>query len=139
MVEEQSRPGRLRDELVYPIVRRNLSALKESGVKVPMKAMAVIKNLPEGSSFTFPDGTVVSQSEAVEPPRAGRKVVVCGDTADARAIAGEELVCELFCFTVIVKHVLPVCMHRNFQTSLWSILVAMCQFALSVHRTRSGC
>uniref|UniRef100_A0A7S4SSL0 Metallo-beta-lactamase domain-containing protein n=1 Tax=Ditylum brightwellii TaxID=49249 RepID=A0A7S4SSL0_9STRA len=88
VVEEQSRPGRLRNELVQPIVRRNLKGLKENGFRVPMKVMAVIKNLPEGGSFTFPDGTVLTQSEAVEPERSGRKVVICGDTADARAIAG---------------------------------------------------
>jgi len=86
VVDEQSRPGRLNNELVEPIVKRNLKALKEAGFKIPMKAMAVIKNLPEGSAFTFPDGTVVTQEEAVEPPRSGRKVVICGDTADARAL-----------------------------------------------------
>lgn len=86
VVEEQSRPGRLRNELVEPIVKRNLKALQQAGFSIPMKAMAVIKNLPEGSAFTFPDGTVVAQADAVEPPRNGRKVVVCGDTADARAL-----------------------------------------------------
>lgn len=88
VVEEQTRPGRLRDEFVKPIVERNFRALKEAGFGVPMKAMAVIKNLPVGSAFTFPDGTVVSQEEAVEPPRKGRKVVICGDTASCRGIAG---------------------------------------------------
>lgn len=86
VVEEQSRPGRLRNELVEPIVRRNLQDLMEAGFSKPMKAMAVIKNLPQGSAFTFPDGTVVSQADAVEPPRNGRKIVICGDTADARAL-----------------------------------------------------
>merc|ERR1712150_10468 len=88
VVDEASRPGRLRNEIVEPVVRRNVQALKDQGFKVPMKAMAVIKNLPVGSSFTFPDGTVLSQSEAVEPPREGRKIVICGDTADCRAIEG---------------------------------------------------
>ena len=87
VVEEQSRPGRLRDEVVKPIVERNLGALKDAGFVIPMKALAVIKNLPVGSAFTFPDGTVVTQEEAVEPPRKGRKVVICGDTASSRAIA----------------------------------------------------
>jgi ribonuclease Z len=91
VVEESSRPGRLRDDLVKPIVQRNLKALKEAGFKVPMKAMAVIKNLPVGSAFTFPDGTVLSQKDAVEPPRKGRKVVICGDTASARALEGKHL------------------------------------------------
>ncbi|CAJ1941459.1 unnamed protein product [Cylindrotheca closterium] len=88
VVEEESRPGRLRNDLVKPIVERNLAALKEAGFKVPMKAMAVIKNLQPGSAFTFPDGTVVTQEEAVEPPRRGRKIAICGDTASARALAG---------------------------------------------------
>ena len=86
VIEEESKPGRLRNDLVEPIVRRNLQALKDAGFKIPMKAMAVIKNLPVGSSFTFPDGTVVSQQEAVLPPRKGRKIVILGDTASARSI-----------------------------------------------------
>ena len=86
VVEELPRPGRLRNELVEPMVKRNFAALKEAGFRAPLKAMAVIKNLPEGSAFTFPDGTVVTQEEALEPPRPGRKVVICGDTADSRAL-----------------------------------------------------
>ena len=57
-------------------------------MRTPMKIMATIKDLPEGGSYTFPDGTTVYQNEVVEPPRSGRKVVVCGDTCDARALAG---------------------------------------------------
>jgi ribonuclease Z len=37
--------------------------------------------------FAFPDGTLITGEEAVTPPRMGRKVVVCGDTADASGIA----------------------------------------------------
>lgn len=92
VVEEKSKPGRLRSEVVTPIVERNIDALKEAGFKIPMKALAVIKNLPVGSAFTFPDGTVVSQEEAVEPPRRGRKVVICGDTASSRALEGKSIV-----------------------------------------------
>jgi ribonuclease Z len=86
VVVEDDRPGRLRDELVRPICMRNLAALKEAGFVHPLKAMAVIKDLAADSSFTFPDGTVISQAEAVEPPRPGRKVVICGDTASARSM-----------------------------------------------------
>ena len=86
VVEEQPRPGRLRNELVEPIVLRNVAALRDAGFKVPMKAMAVIKNLAPGSSFTFPDGSVVTQEEAVEPPKQGRKVVICGDTCSSRSL-----------------------------------------------------
>ena len=71
------------------MVERNLQALKGAGFNIPMKAMAVIKNLPQGSAFTFPDGTSITQEEAVEPPRKGRKVVICGDTANCRAMEGK--------------------------------------------------
>lgn len=84
VVKEMPQAGRLKNEVVEPVVRRNFSTLQEAGFLIPMKAMAVIKNLQPGSSFTFPDGTVMKQEEAVEPPRRGRKVVICGDTADAR-------------------------------------------------------
>lgn len=87
VINEASRAGRLKNEFVEPIVRRNIDQLKEAGFRIPMKAMAVIKNLAAGSSFTFPDGTVVTQEEAVEPPREGRKIVILGDTCDATAIA----------------------------------------------------
>lgn len=86
VVNERPRPGRLRHELVQPVVERNLQALREAGFKIPMKAMAVIKNLSPGASFTFPDGTVVTQEDAVEPQRPGRKVVICGDTCDCRSL-----------------------------------------------------
>ena len=88
VVEEESKPGRLRPDLVQPIIQKNYAALKEAGMKAPMKVMAMIKDLPPGESFTFPDGTVVQQSDVVEPPRRGRKVCICGDTADARAMEG---------------------------------------------------
>lgn len=88
VVEEEGRPGRLRNDLVEPIVRRNIAGLREAGMKIPMKVMATIKDMQEGESYTFPDGTIVHQREVVEPPRDGRKIVICGDTADARALAG---------------------------------------------------
>jgi ribonuclease Z len=40
VVEELPRPGRLRNELVEPVVLRNIEALKAAGFSVPMKAMA---------------------------------------------------------------------------------------------------
>ena len=87
-MKESNKPGRLRNELVEPIAKKNMSALKELGMRHPMKVLALIKALPEGGSYTFPDGTVVHQSDVVEKNREGRKVVICGDTADCRAIAG---------------------------------------------------
>merc|ERR1712187_115181 len=67
---------------------RNLKFLQKAGIQAPMKVMDVIKNLPERGLFTFPDGTVVHQTDVVEPCRKGRKIVICGDTSDSRAIFG---------------------------------------------------
>ena len=95
VIEEANRPGRLRNELVEPMVRRNVDALRQAGFKVPMKAMAVIKNLPLDSVFTFPDGTSIRQQDAVEPPRKGRKIVICGDTASSRALMNLAMDCDV--------------------------------------------
>lgn len=88
VVEEENKPGRLRNDLVEPVVQRNIDGLRSAGMKAPMKVMGIIKDLPLGGKYTFPDGTVLTQEEVVEPPRKGRKIVICGDTADARAISG---------------------------------------------------
>lgn len=114
VVKEEDRAGRLRDEMVRPICERNMAALKDAGFVHPLKAMQVIKDLPVGSSFTFPDGTVVSQEDAVEASRPGRKVVICGDTASARSMEklsqGADVVvheatntCEYRCFCIALK------------------------------------
>eukprot|EP00578_Thalassiosira_sp_NH16_P007973 CAMPEP_0181123490 /NCGR_PEP_ID=MMETSP1071-20121207/25931_1 /TAXON_ID=35127 /ORGANISM="Thalassiosira sp., Strain NH16" /LENGTH=686 /DNA_ID=CAMNT_0023208643 /DNA_START=430 /DNA_END=2490 /DNA_ORIENTATION=- len=88
VIRESDRPGRLRPEAVLPVIERNREGLKEKGVRNPMKVMAMVKNLPEGGSYEFPDGTLLRQDDVVEPMRRGRKVVVCGDTADCRALEG---------------------------------------------------
>ena len=87
VIQEKSRAGRLRNEYVEPIVQRNKAALVQAGYVAPMRALAVIKNLPPGATFTFPDGTIVRQEDAVEPERRGRKIVVCGDTCCAMALS----------------------------------------------------
>eukprot|EP00804_Cyclotella_cryptica_P023152 CCRYP_000364-RA/>CCRYP_000364-RA protein AED:0.23 eAED:0.23 QI:178/1/1/1/1/1/3/52/755 len=88
VIEEHDRPGRLRPENVLSVIERNRDGLISSGVKNPMKVMAVVKNLPVGGTYTFPDGTIIKQEDVVEPPRKGRKLVICGDTADCRALEG---------------------------------------------------
>jgi len=85
-IHEEQKPGRLRAEQVEPLVRKNYDALRKAGMRAPMKVMQMIKDLPDGGSFTFPDGTVLSKEDVVEPARDGRKIVICGDTADARAM-----------------------------------------------------
>ena len=86
IIKEQTKPGRLRPELITPVIERNIPALKNAGVKAPMKIMAVIKDLPPDGAFNFPDGTVIKSADVVEPPREGRKVIICGDTASSRAL-----------------------------------------------------
>jgi len=88
VAEEATWPGRLCNEVAQPLVQQNLAALKQAGFKIPMQAMEVIKNLLVGSAFAFPDGTVITQEEAVELPRQGQKVVICGDPANCRALEG---------------------------------------------------
>jgi ribonuclease BN (tRNA processing enzyme) len=87
VIRERDQPGKLRPELVLPVIERNHAALVQSGiVKNPMKVMSIIKNLKPGTNYTFPDGTVLHQEDVVEPTKTGRKVVICGDTADSRAL-----------------------------------------------------
>jgi len=95
VVQEDDRPGRLMPENVMPVIERNRKELVESGVRNPMKLMALVKNLPVGGSYTFPDGTVLNQEDVVEPPGKGRKVVICGDTADCRALEGLAQDCDV--------------------------------------------
>ena len=87
VVEEPTRAGRLRIELVEPVVERNTEALRAAGVRDPKKVLRVLKAMAPGKAFKFPDGTVLTQEEAVEPERKGRKIVIAGDTADATTLA----------------------------------------------------
>ena len=40
-----------------------------------------------GTKLTFPDGTILNADDILEPPRAGRKVVLMGDTCSGDMIA----------------------------------------------------
>ncbi|KAJ1452920.1 beta-lactamase-like protein [Pelagophyceae sp. CCMP2097] len=86
VVREHDRPGRLDIGLVEPVVQRNAAALKLIGVKQPKRVFRILKDLAPGQSMTFPDGTVVSAEDCLAPPRDGRVVAICGDTADASAM-----------------------------------------------------
>jgi len=86
VVKEQSKPGKLRPELVTPIILRNSEKLKEAGFSLPIKILGHIKNMKEGEEFKFPDGSVVKQEDVVESRIEGRKIVICGDTTNARAV-----------------------------------------------------
>jgi ribonuclease Z len=86
VVQEKDRVGRLRLEVVKPIVDRNVDALRATFPN-PLKVFARLKGLLPGESFSFPDGTVVTAAEALEAGRRGRKVVVMGDTCSGEAIA----------------------------------------------------
>lgn len=77
VITEKTRPGRLKFEAVRDVVERNKAALKES-LKLPdaNKVYAVLKSMRPGSKLAFPDGSVIYADDILEPPRAGRKVVV---------------------------------------------------------------
>jgi len=84
--KEVDRPGKLNADLAMPIIRRNFEALKEGGVRDPMKLMEGLKRMGRDEEMTFPDGTVVRGRDVVEEERKGRKVVILGDTNDPSPI-----------------------------------------------------
>lgn len=51
--------------------------------------------LAGGEAVTLPDGTRVAPAQVVGPPRPGRVVVVCGDSADSRVLADVAPRCDL--------------------------------------------
>ncbi len=81
VISEREKPGRLRFERCKDVVDRNREALKtEAGMKDPNKVLKILKELGPDESFDFPDGTRLSASDVLEPPRKGRKIVIMGDT-----------------------------------------------------------
>ena len=87
VVTEAPRLGRLNDGLVTPLIKANAAALRAKGYSEPLKLKQAFKKMKPGDAFTFPDGAVLTGRDAVSPPRQGRAVVICGDTADASALA----------------------------------------------------
>ena len=87
VITEAQRVGKLRVDVVQPLVDRQKEALKAMlQIKDANKVYSHLKQLRPGESFTFPDGTTLQSEEFLEPPRAGRKIVVMGDTCTGEHI-----------------------------------------------------
>lgn len=41
--------------------------------------------------MNLPDGTLLRSEDVMDPPKQGRKIVICGDTSDARTYVGHVL------------------------------------------------
>jgi ribonuclease Z len=83
---EADRAGKLDVAKVMPVLKRNFDTLLALGYEDPMKLLAVVKDLRTGSSFSFPDGTILHQQDIVSEKKKGRKVVICGDTSDSSSL-----------------------------------------------------
>lgn len=90
VVTEKHKTGRLRLDAVKDIVDKNFDGLSKI-FRNPMKVYATLKTLKAAETFTFPDGTVVSAEDVLDPPRKGRKVVIMGDTCSGDSIANLSL------------------------------------------------
>ena len=88
VVQEKTKPGRLKVEKISSVVERNKAQLKEKlGLQDGNKVYAILKSLKSDDTFKFPDGTELKGADVNEPPREGRKVVILGDTSSAERIA----------------------------------------------------
>eukprot|EP00968_Pinguiococcus_pyrenoidosus_P004026 scaffold264_cov317-Pinguiococcus_pyrenoidosus.AAC.40 len=87
VIREAERPGRLKSDVVLPLVQKHKDDLAKATGRDPFREVRVIKDLQPGQAYTFPDGSKISYSDAVEAPTRGRRVVICGDTADASLLA----------------------------------------------------
>lgn len=89
VVTEANRPGRLKFDRIQALVEEHKEALKEQlGLRDANKVYAILKNMnPEDGPFVFPDGTKLDTHDFLEEERAGRKVVVMGDTCSGEHIA----------------------------------------------------
>lgn len=77
----------LQIDKVVDIIERNNAALKQQYSLTNAKQISkTLKDLKSGESFTFPDGTVVNADDILDANEP-RKVVLLGDTSNARAIA----------------------------------------------------
>ena len=94
-IKERDKPGRVKADVAMPVIKRNSQALKDNGVRNPLKLMGHLKQLQPGESMRFPDDTVLYAEDVIEPERPGRKVVILGDTCDASAISNLAMNCDL--------------------------------------------
>ena len=86
VVREAERPGRLRSEVVMPLLKAHYDSIREATQRDPFTQAKAIKAMAPGEVYTFPDGSVLPYEEAMEAPCRGRRVVICGDTASADAL-----------------------------------------------------
>ena len=71
---------------------KNKAALAERGIKNPMALMGQIK---AGKTVELPDGTKITPSDVVGPPKKGRKLVILGDTSNSDSLLGAALDCDV--------------------------------------------
>lgn len=89
VVTEEDKPGRLRPEVVLPLLERNRARLlDEWGLRDPSALLKKVKALGPQDELVLPDGGVIRGSDAVGGMRRGRKVAVLGDCCDASPCAG---------------------------------------------------
>lgn len=90
VITEADRQGSIQADGLWPVIERNAEAIREEyGYRDPKRIMRNIKeSYTPGGTFTFPgDGTTFQLDDIIAPPRAGRKIVVCGDTCDSSSLS----------------------------------------------------
>jgi len=73
--------------------RGPVDAARAAELGVP--AGPLLGRLAAGESLTLPDGSRVEPEQVVGPPRPGRCVVVCGDSADSRSLVPAARGCDV--------------------------------------------
>ncbi|EOD04904.1 hypothetical protein EMIHUDRAFT_460218 [Emiliania huxleyi CCMP1516] len=98
-----SKRGRLKPELVLPLLQRNRQALSDEGgaladewgVRDPRSVLKKVAALGSEEELVLPDGAVIRGSDAVGGTRRGRKIAVLGDCCDASPCSGIAAGCDL--------------------------------------------
>lgn len=71
---------------------KNKEALISKGIKNPMSLMGQIK---AGKTIELPDGSSISPSDVIGPPKRGRKLVILGDTSNSDRLIQAAYDCDL--------------------------------------------